>query len=76
MKPMKFFSYTNNNCNYTKACSLANVRSVHLITGDGKSAIRYSVRINYTDDSHETLAYLESGEAKSVFEKIINLLNK
>ncbi len=73
---MKFYSYANNNDNYTKAVSLENVRSVHLVTGSGKSAIRFSVRIEYANDTHETFLYLEAAEAKKVYQTIVDLLNK
>ena len=73
---MKFYSYSNNNNNYTMAVSLENVRSVHLVTGSGKSAIRFSVRIEYADNTHETFLYLEEAEAKKVYQTIVDLLNK
>ena len=73
---MKVYSYTNNNHNYTKAISLANVRSVNLIENSGKSAIRFSVRVDYCDNSNEHLFYLEQGEAKKVYKEIVDLLNE
>ena len=73
---MKFFSYTNKNENYCKAISLENVRSVQRINGEGKSAIRFSVRLEYIDGKFESLSYLENSEATQVFNKIVNLLNK
>ena len=73
---MKFYSYSNNNNNYTQAVTLENVRSVHLINGSGKSAIRFSVRIEYVNDAHETFLYLEEAEAKKVYQTIVDLLNK
>ena len=73
---MKFYSYTNNNKNYTKAITLSNIRSVHMIAGDGKSAIRFYVRIDYIDGEFETLSCLEQDEAKRVYEEIIKLLNQ
>lgn len=73
---MKFFSYTNKNENYYKAISLENVRSVQRINGEGKSAIRFSVRLEYIDGKLESLPYLENSEATQVFNKIVNLLNK
>lgn len=73
---MKFFSYTNRNDNYTKAISLENVRSVQVLDGTGKSAIRFGVRVDYTNGTHESLIWLELDEAKKVFKEIIDLLNK
>lgn len=73
---MKFYSYTNNNKNYTKAISLSNIRSVHLIDRDGRGAIRFYVQIDYIDGEFETLSCLEQDEAKQVYEEIIKLLNQ
>ena len=72
---MKFFSYTNKNNNYTKAVILEGVRSLHLCNGDGKSAIRFSVRIEYADGHNEQFHYLEGDEAKQVYKSILGLLN-
>ena len=73
---MKFFSYTNRNNNYTMAISLENVRSVQILDVDGKSAIRFRVRVDYINGTHESLFWLESDEAKKVFKEIVDLLNK
>lgn len=73
---MKFYSYSNNNGNYTQAVSLNEVRSVHLIDGDGKSAIRFTVRIDYVDGKMKSFAWLTQEEAKKVYTEIVNLLNK
>jgi hypothetical protein len=73
---MKFFSYTNRNNNYTMAISLENVRSVQTLDGTGKSVIRFGVRVNYINGTHESLFWLESDEAKKVFKEIVDLLNK
>lgn len=73
---MKLFAYTNRNNNYTKAISLENVRSVHVVNGDGKSAIRFGVRVEYINGTHESLSWMECDEAKKVFKEIVNLLNK
>ena len=72
---MKFFSYTNKNNNYTKAVILEGVRSLHLCNGDGKSAIRFSVRVEYADGRNEQFHYLEGDEAKQVYKSILDLLN-
>ena len=73
---MKFFSYTNRNNNYSKAISLENVRSIQILDGTGKSAIRFGVRVDYTKGTHESLIWLELDEAKKVFKEIVDLLNK
>lgn len=72
---MKFYSYANKNNNYTKAISLEGVRSLHLCNGDGKSAIRFSVRVEYADGRNEQLLYLENNEAQQVYKSILDLLN-
>jgi hypothetical protein len=72
---MKFYSYANKNNNYTKAISLEGVRSLHLCNGDGKSAIRFSVRVEYADGRNEQLLYLENDEAQQVYKSILDLLN-
>jgi hypothetical protein len=73
---MKFYSYTNENKNYTKAVSLQNVRSIKITENSGKSAIRFGVSITYQDGSCESLPYLEKEESKKVYNEILNLLNK
>lgn len=73
---MKFYSYTNENGNYTKAVSLSNVRSIERVDGSGKSAIRYAVRIDYFDKSNEVLMWLTNEESKKVYKEILNLLNE
>lgn len=72
----KFYSYTNENKNYTKACALENVRSVKLDVGEGKSAIRYGVTIRYIDDKFFSFDSLQVKEAKKVYTEILELLNK
>lgn len=73
---MKFFSYSNNNKNYTQAVTLENVRSVHLVNGGGKSAIRFSVRIEYANNTQETFWSLGEAEAEEVYLAIVTLLNE
>lgn len=73
---MKFYSYTTINHNYTKAVTLKDVRSVQRINGDGKSAIRYSVKIDYLNGSSENFSSLENEESMKVYQEIVNLLNK
>lgn len=73
---MKFYSYTNDNDNYTKAVSLENVRTLTITEASGKSAIRFGVRLDYTDGNSETLMWLESAEAKKVYKEILDLLQK
>jgi hypothetical protein len=71
---MKFYSYTNKNNNYTQAISLEGIRSLCLCKGDGKSAIRFSVRVEY-NGWNEQFYYLEDDEAKQVYKSILDLLN-
>ena len=73
---MKFYSYTNRNNNYTQAVILENIRSLHLCNGEGKSAIRFSVRVEYADGRNEDFRWLENDEAKQVYETILKLLNQ
>lgn len=72
---MKFYSYANKNNNYTKAISLEGVRSLHLCNGEGKSAIRFSVRVEYADGRDERFPLLDNDEAKQVYKSILDLLN-
>ena len=73
---MEFFSYSNKNNNYTRAVSLKNLRAVEVYNGDGKSAIRFGVRLTYCDSTTATFCWLECDEAKAVYNQIIDLLNK
>lgn len=74
---MKFYSYTNENKNYTKAVSLQNVRSVQITEFvGGKSAIRFGVSIVYRGGSGEDFSCLTEKESKKVYNEILNLLNK
>ena len=73
---MKFYSHSNINSNYTKAISLANVRSVERTTGAGASKIRFGVVIKYCDGKQETFELLHEEESKTVHKEIIDLLNK
>lgn len=73
---MKFYSYSNNNRNYTKALSLERVRSVSRETGSGKSAIRFSVYLTYFDGSNESFPWLEEEESRKVYKEIIEILNE
>ncbi len=73
---MKFYSYTNENKNYTKAVSLQNVRSIQIVENSGKSAIRFGVSITYRGGSGENFLCLEKEESKKVYNEILNLLNE
>ena len=73
---MKFYSYTNENKNYTKAVSLQNVRSVQITECSGKSAIRFGVSIAYRGGSGEDLSCLKEEESKKVYNEILKLLNE
>lgn len=73
---MKFYSYTNKNNHYTKAVSLNNVRSLRAEKGSGKSAIRFSVHVDYLDGGREDFFWLEEDEYKKVYKEILDLLNK
>lgn len=71
-----FYSYANNNGTYTKAVSLKDVRTIQLRNGDGKSAIRFSVRVDYLDATHECFHSLTREEAEKVYQEILKELNK
>lgn len=73
---MKFYSYSNQNENYTKAISLENIRTFKIDESTGKSVIRFGIRVDYIDKHFESLPYLEEAEAKKVYNEILNLLNK
>ena len=72
---MKFYSYTNENNNYTKAFSLDGIRSVERVGGSGQSTIRFSVILVYFNGSSEALNYLLEEESKKVYKEILDLLN-
>lgn len=73
---MKFFTYSNDNDNYTKAVSLENVQLVEITEMAGKSAIRFGVALRYKDGSTESLLWLGKEEAAKVFKEIVKLLNE
>lgn len=73
---MKFYSYSNENNDYTQAVSLANIRCIYTTEGSGKSAIRFSVCIDYCDGTHASFSWLKEAEAKKVYEAILELLNQ
>lgn len=72
---MKFFSYTNENKNYSKAISLPNIRTVTAVEGSGKSACRFFIKFDYVDGKIEYLDYLHQEEAERVFKNIVSTLN-
>lgn len=73
---MKYFSYTTKNNNRTKAISLENIRVIEIQEGTGKSVIRYSVIIHYTDTTVEGFYSLDVDEAKMVYENLVKVLNE
>lgn len=73
---MKFYSYSNDNRNYTKALSLSQVRSVSRETGSGKSAIRFSVCLTYFDGSNDSFLWLGEEESQKVYKEIVEILNE
>lgn len=72
---MKFFSYTNENKNYSRAISLQNIRTVTAKESTGKSACRFFIEFDYVDDKIEYLNYLHQEEAEQVFKNIVSALN-
>lgn len=72
---MKFYAYTNENKNYSKAITLTDIRSIKRNEGSGKSAIRFSVSITYMNDATELLDCLHDEESKKVFREIVSFLN-
>lgn len=73
---MKFYSYANDNRNYTKALSLEQVRSVSRTSDSGKSSIRFSVHLTYGDGSKESFLWLGEEESRKVYKEILEILNK
>ena len=74
---MKFYSYSNENNDYTQAVSLANIRCIYKTEESfTKSAIRFSVCIDYCDGKHASFSWLKEAEAKKVYKEILELLNK
>ena len=73
---MKFYTYSNNNNNYTKAISLANIRSIERTISISTSKIRFGVQVNYCDGKGENFMWLEEEESKKVLKEIIDLLNE
>lgn len=73
---MKFFSYKNNNDNYSKAISLQNVRTVTIKEGSGKSVVRFFIEFTYYDGKIENFNWLQLEEAERVFKNIISALNE
>lgn len=73
---MKYYSYSNQNKNYTRAISLHNVRSIAICEGTGKSAIRFSIRVDYCDGGIEHFLYLYENEAEILYKKIFENLTK
>lgn len=73
---MKFYTYSNNNNNYTKAISLANIRSIERTISAGTSKIRFGVQVSYCDGKNEIFTWLEEEESKKIFKEIVDLLNE
>lgn len=73
---MKFYSYTNQNKDYTKAVSLSNVRSMQKTKGTGQSQVRFGVTIHYFDGSSESFSYLFADESTKVYNEILSHLEK
>lgn len=71
-----YFSYSNNNKNYTKAVSLQNVRSINIDKDKNiRSEFRYVVNIRYTDSDYESFEYLYEEEAETLYKQIVEELN-
>lgn len=73
---MKFFSYTNESKTYTKAISLANIRSIETNTGTGKGALRFSVGVVYLDGTHDSFDWLTETEMPIAYGKLLTALNE
>lgn len=72
----KFYSYSNDNGDYTKAISLTNVRSVRTdVFKSSKNPFRYLITITYTDQTEEVFSDLAEDEMKEVYKQIVNYLN-
>lgn len=71
-----FFSYSNQNQNYTQAVSLNNVQMVKIHEENSRSAIRFTVIIRYVNGSQENFMYLNEKESQEVYEAIVKKLNE
>lgn len=59
-----------------KAVSLHNIRTIRINEGQGKSAIRFTIMIDYQDDSWASFDNLTKEEARDIFDKILKILNE
>lgn len=73
---MKFYSYSNENEDYTKAVSIENIRSISVNEGCGNSSIRFDVSIRYSNNTTESFLFLYETEAKRLYRNILYVLNK
>lgn len=73
---MKFYSYSNENGNYTKAINIENVSEISINDGYGNSLIRFYVAIHHSNGITENFSFLYEDEAKRLYNNILDVLNK
>jgi len=59
-----------------KAVSLHNIRIIHINEGHNKSAIRFTIMIDYQDGSWTSFDNLTKEEAKTIFDEMLRILNE
>ena len=70
------FSFNHPYNGLLTAISLKNVRSIRMLAGDGKSAIRFGIQIEYFGGESESLCNLEYKQAETLFLDMMKELKK
>lgn len=73
---MKFYSYSNENEDYTKAVSIENVRYISINEGYGHCSVRFYLAIHYSDGTTEEFPSLYESEVKRLYRDVLDALNK
>lgn len=59
-----------------KAVSLHNIKIIRINEGQNKSAIRFTIMIDYQDDSWASFDNLTKEEARAIFDEMLRILNE